>query len=402
MKKCIHFAIILMILIPTLTVSSSTKIINLEKTKIQNEKDFIYNDPFIEFLTTGLKNIYNLDEYDKQSIIKRTYNVEMRDGIHLATDVYLPLIIFKPKGTILLRTPYGKDDLNELGIILALIGWPTVIQDMRGTHDSEGVYQGFRKCHTDGPDTLKWISTRDWSNGKIATIGPSAFGITQYYTAGANPPELACQGIMVATPNLHKHAVYQGGQFREQLVVNWLDSVDASYLLEEIFNYENYTLDYWTNVSLEDNWQDVNVPAIHLGGWYDCFLGGIIDGYNGYQKLGGTGAAGKSKLIIGPWTHSGYIELEQGQLKYPENSFIIDKLILTYLKMIEKYVMGKNNNYDDISTVQYYVMGDVDVIDAPGNEWRQADDWPIDADYVPWYFHEDGILSKEVQDDYDP
>ena len=71
MKKCIHFAIILMILIPTLTVSSSTKIINLEKTKIQNEKDFIYNDPFIEFLTTGLKNIYNLDEYDKQSIIKR-------------------------------------------------------------------------------------------------------------------------------------------------------------------------------------------------------------------------------------------------------------------------------------------------------------------------------------------
>jgi predicted acyl esterase len=402
MKKHIHLSIILVIVLSTITVSSSPKTFNLEKTKYQNENDISYNEPFIEFLKTGLEHIVENNEYDRQNIIKRTYMVEMRDGTHLATDVYLPLLLFKSHGTILLRTPYGKDDLEVLGLLLAVIGWPTVIQDMRGTHDSKGIYQGFRKCHTDGPDTLKWINTRDWSNGKIATIGPSAFGITQYYTAGANPPELACQGIMVATPNLHKHAVYQGGELRKQLVEKWLESVGASYLLEEIFNYENYSLDYWTNVSLEDNWQDVNVPAIHLGGWYDCFLGGIIDGYLGYQNLGGPGAAGKSKLIIGPWTHDGYIEYKQGQLTYPENSMEIVKLILMYLDMIEKYTMGKNNNYDDYSTVQYYVMGDVDVIDAPGNEWRYADDWPIQADYESWYFHENGILSRNNQGNYDP
>jgi len=207
---------------------------------------------------------------------------------------------------------------------------------------------------------------------------------------------------MVATPNLHKHAVYQGGEFRKQLVEKWLEGNDASYLLEDIFNNENYTLEYWTNVSLDDNWENINVPAIHMGGWYDIFLQGITDGFHVYQHLSGDGAKGKSKLIIGPWTHEGYIRYEQGKLKYPENSMIVVELVLLFLAMAEKYTMDKNNNFDELPAVKYYVMGDVDIIDAPGNEWRVADDWPIKAEYVPWYFHENGILSRNIQVNYDP
>jgi len=241
------------------------------------------------------------------SIFGKTQMVEMRDGIHLATDVYDLLLRPAPHGAILLRTPYDKDELAFLGILFSIIGWPVVIQDMRGRHASEGNDTVYQNSHTDGPDTLAWIANQSWSNGKIATAGPSALGINQYFMAGANPPNLACQFIMVATPNLHKHAIYQGGQFRKGLVEGWLSGQGSTYVLEEILENENYTLDFWTNVSLDDNWQDVNVPAIHLGGWYDIFLQGIIDGYDGYQHLGGTGAQGKSKLIIGPWTHDGYI-----------------------------------------------------------------------------------------------
>jgi predicted acyl esterase len=399
MKKYICLGILTILILSTLSASSiktnSNLIINIEKEDIQTN----HNDAFIKFFIEGLKEIV---DYDETSVIKNTYMVPMRDGINLATDVYLPIFLRKPQGTIFLRTPYDKDDLYELGVLLALAGYPAVIQDIRGTHASEGVFSGYRKCQNDGPDALSWISSRDWSNGKVATVGPSAFGITQYLTAGSNPPELACQGVMVASTNLHKHAVYQGGEFRKQLVEEWLEGVDASYLLEEIFLQENYSLDFWTNVSLDDNWENINVPAIHMGGWYDIFLQGITDGFTGYQHLAGSGAKGKSKLIIGPWTHEGYIRYNQGKLIYPENSRIIVDLVLMFLEMVNYYTNGENNDFENRPTVMYYVMGDVDVIDAPGNEWRYADDWPIEADYTSWFFHENEVLSRDDPSNYNP
>jgi len=399
MKKYIHLVILAILIISTFS-ASSIKINSNQCIIAENEnKKLDYNDAFIKFLIEGLTEIV---EYNETGIMKKTYMVPMRDGINLATDVYLPLFLRKPQGTIFLRTPYDKDDLYELGVLLALAGYPSVIQDIRGTHASEGVFSGYRKCQTDGPDALKWIASRDWSNGKIATVGPSALGITQYLTAGSNPPELACQGIMVASTNLHKHAVYQGGQFRKQLVEKWLESVDASYLLEEIFLQENYTLDFWTNVSIEDNWENINVPAIHMGGWYDIFLQGITDGFNGYQHLSGSGALGKSKLVIGPWTHEGYIRHKQGELLYPENSRRVVDLVLMFLEMVNYYTNDEDYDFENRPAVMYYVMGDVEVIDAPGNEWRYADDWPIQADFASWYFHENDILSKNDPSNYDP
>jgi len=325
------------------------------------------------------------------SIFGQTYMVEMRDGISLATDAYDLLLQTKPHGTILFRTPYDKNELKIFGFLFSVFGWPTVLQDMRGRYGSEGIDTLFRNSHTDGPDTLAWIANQTWSNGKIATVGPSALGINQYFMAGANPQNLACQFIMVATPNLHKHAIYQGGQFRKGLVEGWLSKQGSMYILDEILENENYSLDFWTNVSLEDNWQDVNVPAIHLGGWYDIFLQGIIEGYQGYQHLGGPGAQGNSKLIIGPWTHEGYIERSQGILAYPFNSLGFWSLKM-FRDMIRQYTMNESNSYDDWPTVSYYVMGDVDSIFAPGNEWRYANDWPVHDSVMEWYFNYDGTL----------
>ena len=393
MKRYYVALVLFFLMLSNLSVSSAILIRNTDniiETEDTLQQD--YNNVIINFFKTGFKD-FIIDEND---FIKKTYMVPMRDGISLATDVYLPIFFNKPHGTIYLQTPYGKDDLFQLGIILALIGWPTVIQDIRGTHDSEGTFQGYRESQNDGPDTLSWIASRDWSNGKVASIGPSALGITQYFTAGANPPELACQGVMVATPNLHKHAVYQGGEFRKNLVEEWLKSINSFYLLQEIIEYENYTDETWNNVTLDDNWSDINVPAIHMGGWYDIFLQGTIDAYYGYQHLGGPGAKSKSKLVIGPWWHAGFIEYKQGELIYPENSRKIIELLLMFSEMANKYTMNKNNSFDERPSVWYYTMGDVDTIDAPGNQWHYADDWPIPAENTSWYFNENWSLSKNA------
>jgi len=176
MKKYITLVILALLVVSTFSASS-----NVLKTKnivIKEEIEPI-NDAFITFMEEGIKELDNYGEGG--GFIRDTYMVEMRDGIHLATDVYLPLVFDKPHGCIFLRTPYDKDDLYDLGIAIALIGWPIVIQDIRGMHASEGIYEGYRKCQVDGPDSLEWIASRDWSNGKVATVGPSALGITQLF-----------------------------------------------------------------------------------------------------------------------------------------------------------------------------------------------------------------------------
>jgi len=330
-------------------------------------------------------------------ILPTEYMVEMRDGVHLATDVYLPRGQSSPHGAILIRTPYNKNPLELIGMTWARQGWPTIIQDMRGRYSSEGIDTVFRNAHTDGPDTLEWIADQSWSNEKIATYGGSALGINQYYMAGANPPNLACQFIQVATPNIYKDVMYPGGQFRKNMVEMWLEGQGSTYVLPELFEHENYTLDFWTNVSLEDNWQDVNVPAIHIGGWYDCMAQGTVDGFMGYQYDGGSGAQGNSKLIMGVWTHGG----GTGELLYPENikdTFSSDM----FWDMVDQYTMDGPNDFDDWPAVSYYVCGDVDDIDAPGKEWRYADDWPLPHTETEWYFHENGELSNGAPGNYDP
>jgi predicted acyl esterase len=323
---------------------------------------------------------------------RKQYMVEMRDGILLATDVYRPIFRGTPHGAILMRTPYNKDELAAVGCVFAWIGWPMVIQDMRGRFASEGNYSVFLKDNTDGQDTLAWIANQSWSNGKIVTMGPSALGIPQYCMAGENPSNLVGQFIIDATPNLYKDAVFQGGQLRYSLVTGWLDGQGSLDLLNEILVHENFSSTYWANVSLQGKWNDVNVPAIHMGGWYDIFIQGIIDGFKGYQYQGGNGARGNSKLIIGPWTHVGSISREQGDFTYPYTSLGFFGLRL-FRKMLIQYAKDGSNGYDSWPPVSYYVMGAVDERGAPGNEWRYAERWPIPTINRSWFFYSDGSLN---------
>ncbi len=320
--------------------------------------------------------------------------VPMRDGVQLATDVYVKQPS-QQHGAILIRTPYNKDALVFIGMNWAQNGWPTVVQDMRGRFASEGIDTVFRSDHTDGPDTLAWVTQQPWSNGKVATFGGSALGITQYMTAGANPPQLACQYIQVATPDMYTHAIYPGGEFRKNLIEEWLKGQGSTYILPELWAHENYSMDYWTNVSLQDKWDQVNVPAIHIGGWYDIFTQGTIDGFLGYQHQGGPGAQGKSKLIIGPWTHGGAGTTKQGELTYPENSLDNFSQAL-FWQMINEYTMNGPTDYDTWPAVTYYVMGDVTDPNASGNEWRYADDWPVLSVERAWYLQADGSLQTTL------
>jgi uncharacterized protein len=69
--------------------------------------------------------------------IKKSIPVRMRDGVTLATDVYLPLPLERGLPAMLARTPYDKNAVitgrERLDVIRAVeAGYAVVVQDMRG------------------------------------------------------------------------------------------------------------------------------------------------------------------------------------------------------------------------------------------------------------------------------
>ena len=129
--------------------------------------------------------------------------VTMRDGVHLATSIYLPPGE-GPWPVVLTRTPYGKDAMYGPQTHKEYLahGYVRVVQDVRGKFKSEGKYTAFVDDIKDGYDTIEWIAKQAWSNGKVGMVGPSAMGITQNLAAIAAPPHLVTAFVQVAPARL--------------------------------------------------------------------------------------------------------------------------------------------------------------------------------------------------------
>ncbi len=332
---------------------------------------------------------------------KKTYMIEMRDGIRLATDVYLaPGSFCAPRPVILIRTPYGKNGLDIYRTFYSTQDYHLVLQDLRGTHDSEGSdkFLIFSKSYQDGVDTLNWIVDQSWCNGKIASAGASALCINQYFYAGMNPEGLVAQQLWFGTPELFDHAIYQGS-YHKSLVETWIEGVAPENLdhhLNTIFSLfpKNENLYNSTSLSIPigPQYSNISVAGIHVGGWYDHFLQGTIDGYIGYDDYGKSSARGKQKLIMGPWTHVNLFgSTKQGELIYPKNSIGFDLAFDWEQEVFDYALLGKPINWDG-ARVAYYLMGDVDTPSDDWNYWRYAYDWPLDFMNDKWYFTSTGGL----------
>src|SRR5437016_1926736 len=91
----------------------------------------------------------------------RSEMIPMRDGVRLATDVYLPEAA-GPSPVILARTPYDKAGAAGIAKEAVMRGYAPVAQDTRGRYHSEGANlpfdsAGWAAGRMDGYDTLVWI-----------------------------------------------------------------------------------------------------------------------------------------------------------------------------------------------------------------------------------------------------
>jgi len=347
----------------TLLMSGSCAATNIEKTPVKVKSD-----------TTSPPSLIASSE---------TVMVPMRDGVRLATDVHVPSSGGPAFPVVLLRTVYGRKNIGAVEFIRAT-GAAIVSQDTRGHGDSEGEKVGFAADGwgelQDGADTVVWIKSQKWCNGKIGTWGASALGITEVLMAPVTP-SITCQAIIMAPSNFY-HVYVPGGVPQKALAERYAKMMGHQKVLQTQQSHPCYD-SFWSYYNAEARAADITAPAVHVGGWFDLYPQGTINNFVTRQCHGGTGARGNQKLIMGPWQHE--IAQKVGDLTFPDNfNFDWQNYIWRFFRY---WLTGEQNGIVSEPAVHYYTMGDCDDPNAPGNEWRTANGWPpfptIETRYYP-------------------
>src|ERR1700733_6122054 len=149
----------------------------------------------------------------------------MRDGAVLLGEHHIPTTDH-PLGTVLIRTPYGRrSPLDALtSKTFAARGYHVLVQSVRGTFGSGGVFDPMVDEERDGHDTVAWLRQQPWFDGRLATYGLSYLGFVQWALAQDPPPELAAAVIQVG-PHDFSRAAYHHGAFDLQNFLGWSDMV---------------------------------------------------------------------------------------------------------------------------------------------------------------------------------
>ena len=376
--------------------------------------------------------------------VQKNLMVEMRDGIHLATDLYLPAL----PGTypvILTRTPYGKDGSKTMGEYFARNGYVFVAQDCRGRYASAGVWHMMTDDGRDGVDCAAWLAAQPWCDGKIGMVGTSYVGGTQHAVAMEHSPHLGTVIPVDAVSNPGIQSMRNAGAF-ELRFWNWImlnagkgsrASQDpgtaavlkemADHRLDYLFNlplrpgatplrlapeYEDWLVGamrhgandaFWTQNNIVENvGQYQDIPVYLVGGWYDSWAGNTTANYRALS------AALKSDvyLIMGPWIHGQQGKSAHGQVDFGAGAAIADEWGWRrewydhWLKGIDNSV-GKSAPF--ATKVRIFVMGTGSgkrtgegKLDH-GGFWREEKEWPLArARITPFYLHADGVLSPEA------
>lgn len=300
------------------------------------------------------------------------------DGTPLATDVYFPIGAGPgPWPVILQRTPYGKglNTVRDACYLFNLWGYACVGQDERGRGGSGGQYTGYVDEGPDGRATVVWIAQQWWCDGNIGTFGASALGMTQYALSPGAPAALKCMVPIVATPDFYHDAVYEGGALRYALVHGWLEDQNALDLFAPLKAHRLWDA-WWAEWAVLPKVATVNVPTLHIGGWYDIFQQGSLDAFTQFQHHGGPGAVGRQKVVIGPWTHYGTFQSDAGELTYPTNSIFVDDIFSIVHEWFDFCLKRQASGAERWPAVRVYLMGAAGEDGAPGNSWLDLPDWP--------------------------
>jgi len=381
----------------------------------------------------------------------------MRDGVMLATDVYLPArgaeVTPARVPAILERTPYGKSQDGtrhasiEVANLFASHGYAVVFQDCRGRGKSGGKYVKYLSDGLDGFDCCAWIIAQSWSNGRIGTMGLSYAAHTQAALASAGASGVAAMFMdSGGFSNAYQGGIRQGGAF-ELKQVTWafnealeapevkkdpaklaaLKAIDleswfarlpwtrGSSPLSAVPEYEDYVFDQWEHGSFDDYWKQIGLYAagyydrwpdaatVLISSWYDPYPRTVTDNFRALNSRKNS----PRRLILGPWTHGNREQTFAGDVEFGAAAAFEGNVAPSYaamkLRWFDRFLKEESNGVDQEPTVHLFVMGGGTGRRTAqgrmdhGGRWRTERTWPIPRTRLtPYHLQPDGTLSEDL------
>jgi putative CocE/NonD family hydrolase len=344
--------------------------------------------------------------------------VPMRDGVLLATDIYMPA----DRGdaalpVILERTPYGKhlpsrSECNaldpkpksraEVAAYFVRHGYIVIYQDCRGRYQSQGNFVKYTSDGEDGYDTCEWIVSQPWCNGRIGTKGLSYAAHTQVALASLNAPGVVAMFVdSGGFSNAYQGGIRQGGAFElkqatwalrqglesqevqdDPATLEALSAVDirdwfgrlcewqpGHSPLALVPEYEAFMFEQWRHGSFDAYWMQPGLYAegyykqfseaamVHMSSWYDPYPRTAATNYTGLSAE----KRGPVHLILGPWTHGNRSLSYAGDVDFGPQATLDGQLAEDFLALrlrwFERWLKNDASADAGLAPVTLFVMG---------------------------------------------
>jgi hypothetical protein len=365
----------------------------------------------------------------------RSVMVPMRDGVRLATDIYLPEGTQSDLPAILVRLPYDKCGeycfMPRIEAAFTTSGYAFVVQDVRGRTRSEGATFPFISEVADGYDTLEWIAQQPWSSGAVGMIGESYYGFTAWCAAASRHAALKAIAPRVTAANLGM-AMEPGGDdaetFALSVIVPWLSYVwidngmyeaefdwsirplrdafaaatkgrrSAGYaaLLRRPFSDPSWMKAVYGS---RDPYEIVDIPVLHWAGWWDNCQYGQFRAYR--RMCGRPEVRDWQYLIADAVDHEGFswdeaprpaldqLEFEEGAHSSSEAEMVA--FVEEYresLPFFDRFVRGVDG--PALPRVRWMLAGE---------GWRESQSWPPPESHEVEFHLVRGAAALEGVDD---
>jgi hypothetical protein len=362
--------------------------------------------------------------------LERGVECRLSDGTTLVSDHYFPAGE-RPWPTLLMRQPYGRDIASTVvyahPVWFARHGYHVAIQDVRGRGGSSGEFYPFRHEGRDGAETIAWLRAHPASNGRIGMYGFSYQGATQLLAAAEQPEGLLCIAPHMTAADLYRGWFYHHGALRLNSTLGWGIQMlredarcrglrSASDRLETAWAniraqaaqvpygahpaiadpaLPDYVRDwilhrdpgeYWTAQDISSRIDRIQIPALHIAGWFDTYLEGSVAGYIALSSGAGTEFARANQyLVAGPWVHIPWGDRAGDANLGDAANLNTDSILLRWLN----HWLKDAGEFDDEPRIRYFALGP--------NEWRSAEEWPADAAHS-LYLHSAGNANSRKGD----
>lgn len=359
--------------------------------------------------------------------VVRDVEVALRDGVTLATDVYLPegdgpfpTLIYRVRGSRSAAFISGLLLVNPLQAVRR--GYAVVIQEVRGRGGSSASWHPWVYELDDGEDCFNWVLAQPWCDGRLGAYGTAYSAVGATFLAMLGRPELKAIAVLGTGADFHDGWVYTNGAFELGWNVYWcymtlsesisrLDVDDAERarlkreyaqalinapqiaarlpvrdhpLLErcgdlqfhEWLDHADYD-EYWQSINVLEYADRITAPVLSIVGWHDNFLKAHFDMYRELRS--------PHRLIVGPWEHANYVNpfttSKTGDVEFGPDAncgaAFSEPLVLDWM---DRWVKGVDAG--PASGVRYWQLG--------SDEWRDAPSWPPPHTEQRWYFHSAG------------